>query len=150
MAKATITKKSLVRISPPLAARIPPAYTTVEDVKQATRTARKCLRSWQQDRVDSSRCIDITCRQVFPVTSTKEKPNEAASLNASSSGDKGEIDMRRYFAGAVVLSLLMAITAFSQNGSLGGTVSDPTGALIPGVEIKATNTATGVVTTTLT
>ena len=46
--------------------------------------------------------------------------------------------------------MLMINAAFSQNGQLGGIVTDPTNALIPGVTITATNTATGVNTTTLT
>jgi hypothetical protein len=54
------------------------------------------------------------------------------------------------FVGAVLLGVLMVSTAFSQNGSMGGSVSDPAGALIPGVTITATNTATGVTTTTIT
>jgi len=42
--------------------------------------------------------------------------------------------------------------AFSQttNATLGGTVSDPSGALIPGVTISATNNATGITSTVLT
>src|SRR5438876_5686058 len=58
--------------------------------------------------------------------------------------------MRRYAAGPVLLMLLMVNAAFSQNAQLGGIVTDPTGALVPGVTITATNTATGVNTTTLT
>src|SRR5262249_19230793 len=42
--------------------------------------------------------------------------------------------------------------AFTQttNATLGGTAGDPTGALVPGVTITATNTQTGIVTTVLT
>src|SRR5688500_20059763 len=36
------------------------------------------------------------------------------------------------------------------NATLSGTVSDPSGALIPGAEVAATNTGTGVVTTAVT
>src|SRR5439155_22957978 len=36
------------------------------------------------------------------------------------------------------------------NGTLSGTVSDATGALIPGVEVTAKNTATGVTSTAIT
>ncbi|HLQ78178.1 MAG TPA: TonB-dependent receptor [Terriglobia bacterium] len=46
--------------------------------------------------------------------------------------------------------MFLANAAFAQNAQLGGIVSDPTKALIPGVKITATNTATGVATTTLT
>src|SRR5258707_481782 len=58
--------------------------------------------------------------------------------------------MRRNIGFAFFLCLLLANAAFAQNAQLGGIVSDPTKALIPGVKITATNTATGVATTTLT
>src|SRR5262245_34224702 len=58
--------------------------------------------------------------------------------------------MRRSALGAILFGLLSASLAFSQNGQLGGSVSDPAGALIPGVTITATNTGTGVTTTTVT
>jgi len=58
--------------------------------------------------------------------------------------------MQRKVVGAVFLTLVAISVAFSQNAQLGGIVSDPSGALIPGVTITATNTATGVVTTTVT
>jgi len=44
----------------------------------------------------------------------------------------------------------MATTAFAQNAQLGGVVTDPSNALMPGVTITVTNTSTGVVTTTIT
>src|SRR5262245_13019158 len=49
--------------------------------------------------------------------------------------------------------LFCEVVCFAQEGinaTLSGTVSDPTGALIPGVEVTAKNTATGVTSTTLT
>ena len=53
---------------------------------------------------------------------------------------------------APLLGLFVCVNAFSQstNATLGGTVQDPSGALIPGVTITATNTGTGIVTTVLT
>jgi hypothetical protein len=51
---------------------------------------------------------------------------------------------------AIVLGLLSASALIAQNAQLGGIVTDPTGALIPGVTITALNTATGVSTTTVT
>jgi len=59
--------------------------------------------------------------------------------------------MNRYFAAALLLLLPLA-SAFAQssNATLGGTVSDATGALIPGATMKATNTATGIVATVVT
>src|SRR5678809_1486915 len=61
--------------------------------------------------------------------------------------------MKRFAAEFALLCLMSAITAFGQvgiNATLGGTVSDPTGALIPGVEVTAKNTETGVTSTSLT
>src|SRR5438876_8853358 len=61
--------------------------------------------------------------------------------------------MRGLFAGAVAVAcLLFAISGFAQviNATLRGTVTDATGALIPGIEISATGTETGVVSTALT
>src|SRR5215510_8766337 len=58
--------------------------------------------------------------------------------------------MWRYVGWAVLLCVILVNTAFSQNAQLAGSVSDPAGALIPGVTITATNTGTGVMTTTLT
>ena len=45
---------------------------------------------------------------------------------------------------AVLLGLLLGTVAFAQNASLGGLVSDPSGALLPGVTLTATNEDTGV------
>ena len=50
--------------------------------------------------------------------------------------------------GIAYVCLVFSAQAFAQqtsNATLGGTVSDATGALIPGVTITATNTATGIV-----
>ncbi len=54
--------------------------------------------------------------------------------------------------GAGLLCLVFSVGAFAQtsNATLGGTVSDSTGASIPGVAITATNVATGIVNTVLT
>src|SRR6058998_2193742 len=60
--------------------------------------------------------------------------------------------MRKFLlAAAALLCLILSVHAFAQtsNATLGGTVSDASGALIPGVSITATNTGTGVVTTVL-
>ena len=48
---------------------------------------------------------------------------------------------------AVLLCLNLSLNAFAQNATVTGTVSDETGALIPGVEVTATNVNTGIVTT---
>ena len=59
--------------------------------------------------------------------------------------------MRRLVVAAFLLSIGMAGTVFAQvNSAIGGTVEDPSGALIPGVTITATNAQTSVASTTLT
>src|SRR5215207_5457625 len=61
--------------------------------------------------------------------------------------------MRRTFEVAALVSFLfVAGNLFGQtfNGQIGGIVSDPSNALIPGVTITLTNTGTGVVTTQIT
>jgi len=60
--------------------------------------------------------------------------------------------MRRFkFAASIVLGLMLSTHSFGQaNGDLTGTVEDQTGALIPGVEVTATNQATNVGSVTLT
>src|SRR5262245_65323596 len=52
----------------------------------------------------------------------------------------------------LLLSIFFSLNAFSQtsNATLGGTVADASGALIPGVEVTARNVATGIVNTTIT
>ena len=60
--------------------------------------------------------------------------------------------MRKHFvAAALLFSLLFSINAFSQGGfaTVTGSVSDSSGALIPGVTIKATAIDIAIVTTTL-
>src|SRR5438093_5301800 len=60
--------------------------------------------------------------------------------------------MQRIFPVAILLFALLSANAIAQttNATLGGTVSDATRALIPGVTITATNTQTGIVTTVVT
>jgi hypothetical protein len=57
--------------------------------------------------------------------------------------------MRSYSVRTILLCLFMTCLAFAQNAQLGGIVTDPSNALLPGVTISATNTATGVVTTVI-
>src|SRR6266705_4967405 len=58
--------------------------------------------------------------------------------------------MQRFVAVGLLL-LLLATPGFSQstNATVSGTVGDATGAVLPGVEITATNNATGIVNTVL-
>src|SRR5882672_10278705 len=59
--------------------------------------------------------------------------------------------MKRVILMSGVLCACLAVQAFGQssNARVSGTVNDTTGAVLPGVEITATNNATGVVTTAL-
>ena len=59
--------------------------------------------------------------------------------------------MRRFFIPAVFSCVLLPALTFTQssNSTVSGSVSDASGALIPGVTITATNTQTGIVTTVL-
>ena len=59
--------------------------------------------------------------------------------------------MKRLFVPVTLLCLCLSAYAFAQtsNATVGGTVSDSTGALIPGVTLTATNTATGIVNTVI-
>jgi hypothetical protein len=60
--------------------------------------------------------------------------------------------MRRYVATAMLLCLALSGIAFAQGGnsSLGGVVTDPSGALMPGVTITVTNVDTSVANTAIT
>src|SRR5438067_13370436 len=59
--------------------------------------------------------------------------------------------MRKHVIALIGVCLLFSTYTFAQtsNATLGGTVSDSTGAFIPGVSITATNIATGIVNTVL-
>jgi hypothetical protein len=65
---------------------------------------------------------------------------------------KVEEIMKRFLAAATLLFLVVLTNTFAQttNATLGGTVSDVSRALIPGVTVTTTNTQTGIVSTTLT
>jgi hypothetical protein len=59
---------------------------------------------------------------------------------------------KNFLLAAAFVCLLWSPQTFAQttNATIGGTVSDATGALIPGVTVTATNTQTGIVTTGVT
>jgi Carboxypeptidase regulatory-like domain/TonB dependent receptor len=56
-----------------------------------------------------------------------------------------EMTMRRWF-GLVLATTLFAVSAYGQTfrGAINGTVTDPSGAVVAGATVKATNIATGV------
>jgi hypothetical protein len=60
--------------------------------------------------------------------------------------------MAKILGGVALLCFVLSASAFAQttNATLGGTVSDASGALIPGVTVTATNTQTGIVSSTIT
>src|SRR5437763_16574258 len=60
--------------------------------------------------------------------------------------------MKKVGAAASLLLFVLLAASFAQttNATLGGTVSDSSRALIPGVTVTAANTQTGIVTTVLT
>ena len=60
--------------------------------------------------------------------------------------------MRRNVATAMLLCLVLSCLAFSQGGNsqLGGVVTDPSGALMPGVTITVTNADTSIANTSVT
>jgi hypothetical protein len=61
--------------------------------------------------------------------------------------------MKRLHVAAIFLVIVFFLSSFafsqSNNATVGGTVTDPSGALVPGVSLKATNQDTGIVTTVL-
>jgi hypothetical protein len=62
-----------------------------------------------------------------------------------------EEGLKIFFVLVVAFVLILPAGAFAQvNATVGGIVSDASGALIPGVEVTAKNNATGIVTTRLT
>ena len=57
----------------------------------------------------------------------------------------------RFASAALLVALLSAPIAFGQVfGRISGTAKDPTGSVVPGVSVTATNTETGIKSTTLT
>src|SRR5438876_10245378 len=58
--------------------------------------------------------------------------------------------MRRLFVAIGLLFLSIQAFGQSTNATVSGTVADASGAVLPGVEVTATNNGTGVVTTVLT
>src|SRR6185503_19936830 len=60
--------------------------------------------------------------------------------------------MKRFFVTVILLIFVLSTQAFGQStyARVSGTVADPSHALIPGATITATNSATGVVSTTVT
>src|ERR1051326_2358579 len=64
----------------------------------------------------------------------------------------GEEFMKRLLGVCLLIGVfaLTSVVAQTTNATLGGTVSDASRALIPGVMVTATNTQTGIVSTTIT
>src|SRR5258708_15699791 len=58
----------------------------------------------------------------------------------------GENYMKRLLLGSLIVLVLLGLTAYAQTfrGAINGSVTDPSGAVVAGATVKATNTATGV------
>jgi Carboxypeptidase regulatory-like domain/TonB dependent receptor len=58
---------------------------------------------------------------------------------------EGKVNRKLYFAVAAFLSVLLSLSAYGQrlDGTLRGTVRDPSGAVIPGANVTVTNETTG-------
>src|SRR5262245_61585400 len=65
--------------------------------------------------------------------------------------DRGWSMTRRFVGSSAIVylsvSLCLNVSAQSPNATLGGTITDVAGAVMPGVMVTATNTQTGIVTT---
>src|SRR5260370_21075569 len=58
--------------------------------------------------------------------------------------------MGKYFFCSLVIPLVIAASAWAQStAQMSGTVKDPSGAVLPGAEVTATQTETGIVRTTI-
>jgi hypothetical protein len=57
--------------------------------------------------------------------------------------------MVKHFISGVLVCLVISISAFAQNSGVSGTVSDPSGALVPGVTVTAANLQTGITQTSV-
>src|SRR5262249_35236736 len=81
--------------------------------------------------------------------SCERRPTPLAELVET---DNSGGSMKRILLVSVCVCVCLAMPAFGQssNARLSGTVNDASGAVLPGVEVKATNNATGVVATAIT
>ena len=81
----------------------------------------------------------------------KLRSASAAELGEGTTAYRQKMTLSEYVI-AVLLCLFISINASAQtsNATVGGTVADATGALIPGVTVTATNTGTGIANTVLT
>src|ERR1700716_1697474 len=60
--------------------------------------------------------------------------------------------MKRLLLGSVIVFVLLGLSAYAQTfrGAINGTVTDPSGAVVSGATVKATNSGTAVAVTTVT
>src|SRR6266849_2485779 len=72
----------------------------------------------------------------------------AALFQNQKEGKRGRDAMKKLRIAPILVCLGLNILAFGQstNATVSGTVSDSSGAVLPGVSVTATNTGTGVVT----
>jgi hypothetical protein len=77
-------------------------------------------------------------------------PRLQRGINRTNEGGRSNMKKLLFSLLALCLVLSTHVSAQTINATLGGTVTDASGALIPGVTITATNTATGIVSTAIT
>src|SRR3981189_2367129 len=65
---------------------------------------------------------------------------------------RGGVDIMKRLVFAILVVLLLAVAANAQTfrGAINGTVTDPSGAVVPNAQVKATETSTGIDHTTTT
>src|SRR5262245_16443684 len=93
-------------------------------------------------------CAQINRGRVKEVLSARANPQSRLAVSPRLQGAEA---MRILVLPTYLLVLSAASMTFAQggNGQLGGIVSDPSGALLPGVSITATNPDTGITSTTI-
>src|SRR6266568_700603 len=104
----------------------------------------------KQDRHARSLVVYVTKSTTLPRV-TKQKKTGLTQLTREA-GKMRRLLSFAIFAVSFVLVLFFSVAGCAQTfrGAINGTVTDPSGALVAGANVKATNTATGVVLSTVT
>src|SRR5438132_4508438 len=94
----------------------------------------------------------VQCGRIPLLTRRGMRPHYGSGIHSSNAGGRSVMRKLLLLAALALPCLFVSAVTFAQtsNATLGGTVADATGALIPGVSIMATNTGTGIVNTALT
>src|SRR5437870_9529028 len=104
----------------------------------------------KQDRHARSLVVYVTKSTTLPRV-TKQKKTGLTQLTREA-GKMRRLLSFAIFAVSFVLMIFLSVAGCAQTfrGAINGTVTDPSGALVAGANVKATNTATGVVLSTVT